>query len=110
MENARRLPRVRFAPAPDRRRAFLLWWRALSGAPQDVPLGLCAYPSVAPDDLLACDAIFDPPDGSPEWGFPNYLLAYNPAHRWYYYSDMTPDEARSERTMRCTPADSATPR
>lgn len=68
-------------------------WRALSGAPQDVPLGLCAYPSVAEEDLLPCKAIFDPQDGSPEWGFGNYLLAYNPNHRWYYYSDMTPDEA-----------------
>ncbi len=53
-------------------------WRALSGAPQDVPLGLCAYPSIAPEDLLDCDAIFDPPDGSPEWGFPNYLLGRQP--------------------------------
>jgi hypothetical protein len=68
-------------------------WRALSGAPQDVPLGLCAYPSIAADDLLPCEAIFDPLDGSPEWGFANYLLAYNPDHRWFYYSDMTPDEA-----------------
>jgi len=68
-------------------------WRALSGAPQDVPLGLCAWPSVAEEDLLPCKAIFDPLDGSPEWGFGNYLLAYNPHHRWYYYSDMTPDEA-----------------
>ena len=58
-----------------------------------MPLGLCAYPSVAREDLLDCDAIFDPLDGSPEWGFPNYLLAHNPAHRWYYYSDMTRDEA-----------------
>jgi hypothetical protein len=68
-------------------------WRALSGAPQDVPLGLCAYPSIAEGDLLPCDAIFDPLDGSPEWGFGNYLLAHNPDHRWFYYSNMTPDEA-----------------
>lgn len=68
-------------------------WRSLAGGTQDVPLGLCAYPSVAREDLLDCDAIFDPLDGSPEWGFPNYLLAHNPAHRWYYYSDMTRDEA-----------------
>ncbi|MEO6153901.1 MAG: CmcJ/NvfI family oxidoreductase [Croceibacterium sp.] len=68
-------------------------WRALSGGTQDVPLGLCACPSVAAEDLLDCDAIFDPLDGSPEWGFANYLLAENPAHRWYYYSDMTPTEA-----------------
>jgi len=68
-------------------------WRSLAGGTQDVPLGLCAWPSVAPEDLLDCDAIFDPLDGSPEWSFANYLLAYNPEHRWYYYPDMTPDEA-----------------
>ena len=67
-------------------------WRSLAGGTQDVPLGLCAYPSVAPEDLLDCDAIFDPLDGSPEWGFPNYLLAHNPAHRWWYFSNMTRDE------------------
>ena len=79
-------------------------WRALSGVPQDVPLALCAYPSVAPEDLLDCDAIFDPPDGSPEWGFANYLLAANPDHRWYYYSDMTPDEAIVFKTSDSDPA------
>ena len=79
-------------------------WRALSGVPQDVPLALCAYPSVAPEDLLDCDAIFDSPDGSPEWGFANYLLAANPDHRWYYYSDMTPDEAIVFKTSDSDPA------
>jgi hypothetical protein len=68
-------------------------WRALSGAPQDVPLGLCAYPSIQPGDLIDCDAIFDPPGGAPEWSFGNYVIEYNPAHRWYYYSNMRPDEA-----------------
>ena len=79
-------------------------WRVLSGAPQDVPLGLCAFPSIAPEDLLDCDAIFDPLDGSPEWGFPNYLLAHNPAQRWYYYSDMTPAEAIIFKTSESDPA------
>ena len=78
-------------------------WRALSGAPQDVPLGLCAYPSLAPGDLIDCDAIFDPLDGSPEWGFANYLLACNPAHRWFYYSDMRPDEAIVFKTSESDP-------
>ncbi len=78
-------------------------WRSLAGGTQDVPLGLCAYPSVAPEDLLDCQAIFDPLDGSPEWGFANYLLAYNPAHRWYYYSDMSPDEAIVFKTSESDP-------
>jgi len=79
-------------------------WRALSGAPQDVPLGLCSYPSIEPGDLIGCDAIFDPLDGSPEWGFPNYLLAENPNHRWYYYSDMQPGEAIVFKTSESDPA------
>jgi hypothetical protein len=78
-------------------------WRSLAGGTQDVPLGLCAYPSVAREDLLDCDAIFDPLDGSPEWGFPNYLLAENPDHRWYYYSDMTRDEAIVFKTSESDP-------
>jgi hypothetical protein len=63
-------------------------WRVLSDPPQDVPLALCDCSTVDDADLLACRAIFDPLDGSPEWGFDNYLLAHNPAHRWFYYPDM----------------------
>ena len=79
-------------------------WRALSGAPQDVSLALCAWPSIAPEDLIDCDAIFDPLDGSAEWSFANYLLAANPNHRWYYYADMTPDEAIVFKTSESDPA------
>lgn len=78
-------------------------WRSLAGGTQDVPLGLCAFPSIDQQDLLDCRAIFDPLDGSPEWGFDNYLLAANPAHRWYYYSDMTPDEAIVFKTSESDP-------
>ncbi len=79
-------------------------WRALSGAPQDVPLGLCAYPSIEPGDLIDCDAIFDPLDDAPEWSFGNYVIEYNPAHRWYYYSNMRPDEAIVFKTSESDPA------
>ena len=79
-------------------------WRSLAGGTQDVPLGLCAYPSVARGDLIDCQAIFDPLDGSPEWSFANYLLAYNLDHRWYYYSDMTPQEAIVFKTSESDPA------
>jgi hypothetical protein len=79
-------------------------WRSLAGRTQDVPLALCAYPSIAPGDLLDCDAIFDPLDGSPEWGFANYLLAENPAHEWFYYSDLSRDEAIVFKTSESDPA------
>jgi hypothetical protein len=78
-------------------------WRSLAGGTQDVPLGLCDYTSVAPGDLLDCRAIFDPLDGSPEWSFANYLLAANPAHRWYYYPDMRADEAIVFKTSESDP-------
>lgn len=79
-------------------------WRVLSPPPQDVPLGLCDYTSLGAGDLIDCDAIFDPLDGSPEWGFPNYLLARNPAHRWFYYSNMHPGEALVFKTSESDPA------
>lgn len=79
-------------------------WRVLSDPPQDVPLGLCAYPSLSMDDLIDCDAIFDPPGGAPEWSFGNYLLAYNPAHRWFYYPDMHVGEVLLFKTSESDPA------
>lgn len=78
-------------------------WRSLAGGTQDVPLALCAWPSVAEDDLIDCNAIFDPIDGSPEWGFPNYLLEKNANHDWYYYSDMGPNEAIVFKTSESDP-------
>lgn len=77
-------------------------WRALSGTPQDVPLALCDYTSVESADLIDCRAIFDTP-GKPEWSFANYVIAHNPAHRWYYYSDMTVDEAIVFKTSESDP-------
>lgn len=68
-------------------------WRAFSGPPQDVGLAICDAGSVAAADLMLADAIFDPVDGAPEWGFDSYLLAHNPAHRWFAFPEMTRDEA-----------------
>ncbi len=79
-------------------------WRVLSPPPQDVPLALCAWPSVQESDLIDCLAIFDPADGSPEWSFGNYVIRHNPAHRWYYFSDMTPGEAIVFKTSESDPA------
>jgi len=78
-------------------------WRVLSDPPQDVPLALCEWPSLTMDDMIGCDAIFDPP-GAPEWSFENYLIAYNPQHRWSYYSGLTRDEAIVFKTSESDPA------
>lgn len=68
-------------------------WRALSPAPQDVPLALCDARTVAAEDLILADAIFDPPNGAPEWSFESWVVAHSPAHRWHFYSDLSLDEA-----------------
>lgn len=78
-------------------------WRSLAGGTQDVPLGLCDYTSLAHGDLLDCQAIFDPLDGSPEWSFANYLLAQNANHRWFYYPDMRANEAIVFKTSESDP-------
>lgn len=68
-------------------------WRAFSGTPQDVGLALCDHRSLDENDLMVADAIFDPPGGAPEWSFESWLLAFNPAHRWTAFPEMTRDEA-----------------
>lgn len=97
---------ARAQSAPDRRRivrsAQYNVWRVLSDPPQDVPLALCAWPSVEWNDLIDCEAVFDPPGGQ-EFRFGNYLLAYNPRHRWYYYPQMHRGEAIIFKTSESDP-------
>lgn len=76
---------------PIRRFCYFNVWRAFTGAPQDVPLALCDARSVSPRDLIAADAVFDSP-GLPEWSFEGIVVAYNPAHRWAWFPDLTRDE------------------
>ena len=67
-------------------------WRALSAPPQDVPLGVCDWRSVAPDDLIAADALVDEA-GKPEWSFEGLVVGHKPGHRWHWFPDMTPQKA-----------------
>ncbi len=83
---------ARSAPKPFRRAAHYNVWRVLSAPPQDVPLAVCDARSWAAEDMILADAIFDEPD-KPEWSFEGLVVAHNPAHRWIWFPDMTPDEA-----------------
>lgn len=67
-------------------------WRAISAPPQDVPLALCDARSIAPQDLIPADAVFDEA-GKPEWSFEGLVVAHNPLHRWHFFPDLTRDEA-----------------
>jgi hypothetical protein len=75
-----------------RRSAQYNVWRVLTPPPQDVPLAVCDAASVAGDDLIAADAVFDTP-GRPEWSFEGLVVAHNPAHRWHWFPDMNREEA-----------------
>jgi hypothetical protein len=92
-----------------RRHAHYNVWRAISNPPQDVPLAVCDARSVADDDLIVADAIFDEP-GSPEWSFEGWVVAHSPNHRWHWFSNMNRDEALVFKTndsdrskARCVP-------
>ena len=51
------------------------------------PLGLADYRTVDADkDLISTRHIYDHREGA------TFSVKYNPAHKWYYLSDQTPDE------------------
>jgi hypothetical protein len=79
--------------APGQRLVGYNVWRVVSPPPQDVPLAVCDARTVARDDLVPADGVYDQGDDpSKWWELEAYLVRHNPAHRWIYYRDMRPDE------------------
>lgn len=66
-------------------------WRLVSGAPQDVPLALCDARSVRSADVVPGKAYYGGPDNTALWG-EMAMFRFNPAHRWYFYPDLSNDE------------------
>jgi hypothetical protein len=62
-------------------------WRPIRGPLRDSPLALADGTTVAPEDLVASDLIYPNRRGE------TYSVNYNPDHRWFYFPEMTPDEA-----------------
>jgi hypothetical protein len=62
-------------------------WRPIRGPLRDSPLAMADGTTVVPDDLVASDLIYPNRRGE------TYSVKYNPNHRWFYFADMTPDEA-----------------
>jgi hypothetical protein len=79
------------------------FWRTFSEPPQDTPLALCDARRVradegTPNTLNIVDDIPSPEEALSDKWDDNTLIAaaiftYNPAHRWWYFSNMTQDEA-----------------
>jgi hypothetical protein len=68
-------------------------WRVVSEPPQDVPLAVVDSRTVAREDLLPADGVYDQGDDPSKWPvLEAYVLRHNPIHRWLYYRDMRPDE------------------
>ena len=65
-------------------------WRCLTPPPQDVPLAVCDKRTSSLDDLVVADAHHEV-DGA-HVSFEISLVRPNPAHEWWYYSDMRPHE------------------
>ena len=85
---------------PYRRYMAVNLWRTLTPPPQDRPLAICDARSVAtqsgvPNALVQVsvmppreEMLSEPPEGARS----GFLFHFDPAHRWYYYPSMTPDE------------------
>jgi hypothetical protein len=85
-----------------RRFIYSSFWRTFSEPPQDCPLAVCDGRSVGDDEgvpnvLHIVDKI---PEGEAMFApmpeddkFAAAIFPYNPAHRWWYFSKMTRDEA-----------------
>lgn len=78
-------------------------WRTFSPPPQDWPLAVCDCRSVGDDEgrpnvMVVCDEIppeeelFAPIEGEDKLPAAS-IFPYNPAHRWWFFSGMTRDEA-----------------
>lgn len=62
-------------------------WRPINVPAQRSPLAICDASTIADDDLILTELHYEDRVGE------IYHLGYNPAHRWFYFPDMRPDEA-----------------
>lgn len=75
---------------PEGRLASYNVWRALTPPPQDFPLALCDLRTVRKEHLVRAVSMRNPASDGADLDF--YLVLFDPAHRWCYFSDLTRDE------------------
>jgi hypothetical protein len=91
-------------PAGSGYRRFIAFslWRVLSAPPQDMPVALCEGGSVRDDEgthntkvdvseIPTGEALFAPIEGEENMSAAT-IFHYSPAHRWWYFPDMEPEE------------------
>jgi hypothetical protein len=62
-------------------------WRPIIELLKDTPLAVCDARSIAPNDLLPTDLVYQHRVGE------IYSVTYNSSHRWFYFPDMQRNEA-----------------
>jgi hypothetical protein len=62
-------------------------WRPIIELLKDTPLAVCDARSIAPNDLLPTDLVYQHRVGE------TYSVTYNSSHRWFYFPDMQRNEA-----------------
>ena len=67
-------------------------WRCLTPPPCDNTIAFCDASSLSEDDCIVFDACLREPYDEPGNSFESKFAMFNPAQRWYYFSDLTPDE------------------
>jgi hypothetical protein len=70
-----------------KRFAIIQVWRAIARPIESNPLAIADARSLAPADLIAAERRYPHRVGE------TYRVAYNPAHRWFYFPRMRRDEA-----------------
>jgi len=67
-------------------------WRCISKPPQDNIFVLCDATTINSKDLIVFDACMRKPYDAPGNQFESQLCKYDPNLRWYYFSNLKPDE------------------
>jgi hypothetical protein len=90
-----------------RRLALINAWRPIIGPAQDFPLALCDVRSVKVNDLVQTDIhhFGESDPNMPRHSGQIYSLRHSLSHKWYYFSDMQPDEVLLLRNWDSTAAD-----
>ena len=70
----------------ERRFAVVNAWHSISGRVESHPLAVCDARSIAPEDFVATDLVYQDRVGEV------FNLAHNPEHRWYYFPRLEEDE------------------
>ena len=83
------------------RYAIVNVWRPIGAPVEESPLAVCDASTIAEGDLIATDLLYRDRVGE------TYSIAYNPAHRWFWFPKMRPDEALF---IKCYDSDDRRPR